>query len=180
MRLANRVLALVVAVALVVFAVLFTIEVVARVTDNGPVLIHWDHFYAAGRRNVWDDTGPRIISSVLVAIGAILVLLQLKPRRVSRYPLRGQDPTVDAAVSRRGMSHILSAAATGIDGVTAARTTVRGGRAVISARIAARGRDHVVGIRQEVEAAVKKRLTEMALRRELRVTIRVRQGRDSP
>ena len=66
--------------------------------------------------------------------------MELKPRRVTRLPLRSGDEATDAAVTRRGLAGTLRAAATGVDGISSAAVKVRRRRARVTAAAAARGR----------------------------------------
>jgi len=76
----------------------------------------------------------------LIVVGALILAIELKPRRVTRLRLRAADDATDAALTRSGLAGTLRAAATGIDGITSAAVTVRRGRARVAAKSAARGR----------------------------------------
>ena len=82
----------------------------------------------------------RVWSAILIVVGALILTLELKPRRVTRLPLRSGDDATDAAVTRRGLAGMLRAAATGVDGISSATVKVRRRRARVTAASAARGR----------------------------------------
>lgn len=177
MRIVNRVLALLAAIALIVFAVLFTIEVIAAVFAVSPVIVHWHQAFTDGRHNIWGNAGPRVTSSLLAAAGAILVLAQLKPRRATRFPLEKSEAGVDAAMSRRGIRHALNAAALGVDGVTKATSKVRRGGAAVKVRVIGGGKDVAAAIRTEVDTAVGDRVSDLALRHRFRARVKMRAGK---
>ncbi len=178
MRIANRALALLFALALVVLAVVFTIEVVAAVSGASPVIAHWHQAFTDGRHNTWADTGPRVTSAILVAIGAVLVLAQLVPRRVRRFPLSESADDVDAAMSRRGVAHALNVAATRVDGVLKAKTAVRRGSARTSVTVMGGAAEAVRTITAEVQDAVAARVQDLGLRKSVRARVKVRTTKD--
>ena len=82
-------------------------------------------------------------------VDALILALELKPRRVTRLPLRSAHDATDAAVTRGGLAGTLRAAATGVDGISSAAVTVRRRRARVTATSAARSRSaEVLGVRQ--------------------------------
>jgi hypothetical protein len=109
-------------------------------------LDHWDRWAAETR---WDALVVQVWSAVLVVVGALILALELKPRRVTRLPLRSAHDATDAAVTRGGLAGTLRAAATGVDGISSAAVTVRRRRARVTATSAARSRPaEVLGVRQ--------------------------------
>src|ERR1700749_1615377 len=116
MRLVNRPLAFVRAAALIAAAVLIIGEVIGFAAHRSPLLVHWTTWYDWARRTRWDAFVVRVWSAVLIVIGVLILILNPKPSRVPRLPLRSVDDATDAAVTRRGLAGMLRAAATGIDG----------------------------------------------------------------
>ena len=112
-------------------------------------------------------------SAILIVIGAVILAVELKPRRVTRLPLRSGNDATDAAVTRRGLAGTLRAAATGVDGVSAAAVTVRRRRARVSATAAARGRAATEALRQPVTQVLQDRLDGLDLRQPPRLKVRV-------
>ena len=116
----------------------------------------------------------QVWSAILIAIGVILLAVELKPRRVTRLPLRSDDDATQSALTRRGLARTLRAAATGIDGITSAVVTVRRRRARVTAIAAARGRAAAAPLREPVTQALHSRLDDLDLDRPPRLTVRVR------
>ena len=119
MRLVNRPLAVILAAALAVGAIIVIIEVIAFAVNHGPVVLHWTTWYRWAGTTRWDQLVIRVWSAVLIVIGAAILAVELKPRRVTRLPLRSDNDATDAAVTHRGLAGTLRAAATGVDGVSA-------------------------------------------------------------
>ena len=107
MRLVNRPLAFILAAALAVAAIIVIIEVIGFAVHHGPLLLHWTTWQRWASRTRWDALVFQVWSAVLIVIG-VAVLLEFKPRRVTRLPLRS-GPATDAAVTRRGLARMLRA-----------------------------------------------------------------------
>jgi hypothetical protein len=172
MRLLNRPLALILAVALAGASVLLIIEVVAYAVHSDPVVVPWHVWYHWAHRTRWDALVIRVCSAILIVIGALLLAAELKPPRVSRLRLRSGEAT-DAAMTRSGLAGTLRGAATGIDGVAGAAVKIGRRRARVTATTAARGRAAASTLRQPVTGAVRDRLDSLGLRHPPRLTVRV-------
>ncbi len=174
MRLLNRPLAFILAAALTVAAIIVIIEVIAKSVDHGPLVLHWTTWYHWAKRTRWDRTVIRVWSAILMVIGLLILVIELKPRRVSRLSLRSDQPATDAAVTRGGLARTLRAAATRVDGISAAAVVVRRRRARVAATAAARGRPATEALTGPVTQAVQDRLSELDLRHPPRLRVRVK------
>jgi Family of unknown function (DUF6286) len=173
MRLLNRPLALVLAAALAAAGIIVIIEVVAVHLNHSPLLLHWTTWYRWAARTRWNQLVVQVWSAILIVIGALILALELKPRRVTRLPLRSSDDATDAAVTRGGLAGTLRAAATGVDGISSAAVTVRRRRARVIATSAARGRAATDALKPPVTQALTSRLDNLDLRHPPRLTVRV-------
>jgi Family of unknown function (DUF6286) len=173
MRLVNRPLAFILAAALAVAAVIVIIEVIAVAAHRGPLVLPWTTWSQWAHRTRWDQLVIQVWSAILIAIGAVILAIELKRPRVTRLSLRSRHDATDAAVTRRGLAKALRAAATGIDGISAAAVTVGRRRARVTATAAARGRTAAEALRQPVTQALQERLDEMGLRHPPSLTVRV-------
>jgi hypothetical protein len=174
MRLLNRPLALILAVALAGASVILIIEVIAFAAHASPLVVPWPTWYHWAGTTRWNAMVIQVWSAVLIAAGVILLAAELKPRRVTQLPLRADDDCTQAALTRRGLARTLRAAATGIDGITAAAVTVRRRRARVTATAAARGRAAAAPLREPVSQALHSRLDDLDLDRPPRLIVRVR------
>jgi uncharacterized protein DUF6286 len=173
MRLLNRPLALILAVALAGASVILIIEVIAAAVHASPVVVHWTTWYHWAGTTRWNALVVRVWSAILIALGAVILAIELKPRRVTRLRLRTVDDATDAALTRSGLAGTLRAAATGIDGIAGAAVTVRRRRARVTAKSAARGRAAADALKQPVTQAVRSRLDALDLHRPPRLKVRV-------
>ena len=173
MRLLNRPLAFILAAALAVAAIIVIIEVIAFAIKSGPLVIHWTTWYHWAGKTHWDALVVRVWSAILIVVGALILALELKPRRVTRLRLRSGDDATDAAVTRGGLAGTLRAAATGVDGISGATVVVRRRRARVDSDL---GRPRP-GRRWRAEAArhpgAAGRLDDLDLRHPPRLTVRV-------
>lgn len=173
MRLVNRPLALILAAALLAASVVIIAEVIGFATHHSPLLVHWTTWYHWARKTRWDAFVVRVWSAILLAVGALILILELKPRRVTRLPLRSGDDATDAAVTRRGLAGILRAGATGIDGISSATVKVRRRRANVTAAAAARGRPAATALTEPVTQALRSQLAGLDLRHPPRLKVHV-------
>jgi Family of unknown function (DUF6286) len=173
MRLVNRPLAFILAAALAAAAVIVIIEVIAAAVNHSPVVLPWTTWYHWANRTRWDQLVIQVWSAILLAIGLLILAIELKPPRVTRMPLQSQNKATDAAVTRRGLAKALRAAATAVDGISAAVVTVGRRRARVTATAAARGRPAAEALREPVTQALQGRLDNMDLRHPPSLTVRV-------
>ena len=173
MRVVNRPLAFILAAALGAAAVIVIIEVIAVAAHHGPVVLPWTTWYRWANRTRWDQLVIQIWSAILIAIGVVLLALELKRPRVTRLSLRSQHDATDAAMTRRGLARTLRAAATGIDGISAAAVTVGRRRARVTATAAARGRPAAEALREPVARTLQERLDDLGLRHPPSLTVHV-------
>jgi hypothetical protein len=176
MRLVNRPLAFVLAAALIAAAVVIIAEVIGFAAHRSPLLVHWTTWYHWARRTRWDAFVVRVWSAVLIVIGALILILELKPSRVIRLPLRSGDDATDAAVTRRGLADMLRAATTEVDGISKAAVKVRRRRAHVTAVSAARGRHAASALTEPVTQAARSRLDQLGLRHPPRLKVNVVPG----
>jgi Family of unknown function (DUF6286) len=176
MRLVNRPLAFVLAAAVIAAAVVIIGEVIGVAAHRSPLLVHWTTWYDWARRTRWDAFVVRVWSAVLILMGALILILELKPSRVTRLPLRSGDDATDAAVTRRGLAGMLRASAIGIDGISSATVKVRRRRAHVTAVSAARGRSAAGALTEPVTQAARSRLDQLGLRHPPRLKVNVVPG----
>ncbi|MFJ6542627.1 DUF6286 domain-containing protein [Streptomyces sp. NPDC091385] len=149
-------------------------------TGHGPAAawrtgtLHWLYGHGPGEPLV---TAAGICCALL---GAGLLLLAVTPGRRDLLTASSPASGTDIAIDRPAVAALLHAAATGTDGVTAARTRVRRRRATVRADLTSgdvTSGDRTAAERRITQAAASA-LAECGLRRplRLRVTVRPRRG----
>ncbi len=173
MRLINRPLALVLAAALAVASVILIVEVVAFALHARPVIVHWTTWHRWAEKTQWNRLVIKVWSVILIIAGLLLLVLELKPRRVARLRLHSDDKSTDAALTSGGLAGALRAAALDVDGVSRAAVRVRRRGAQVTATSSARGRPAADTLREPVTGAVRSRLDGLQLRHPPRLRVRV-------
>jgi hypothetical protein len=173
MRLLNRPLAFILAAALAAASIIVIIEVIVFATHARPAVVPWPTWYHWAEATRWDMLVVRVWSAILIAVGVLLLALELKPRRITRLSLHSVNDATDAALTRSGLAGTLRGAATSIDGITGATVTVRRRRAWVSAKSAARGRAAAGALKDPVTQAARTRLEDLNLDRPPRLKVRV-------
>jgi hypothetical protein len=156
-----------------VASVFVIIEVIAFAANHSPVVLPWTTWYRWAGRTRWDQLVIQLWSGILIAIGLVILVIELKRPRATRLRLRSFHDTTDAALTRRGLAGALRTAATGIDGISAAAVIVGRRRARVTATAAARGRAAAEALREPVTQTLQKRLDDMGLRHPPSLTVRV-------
>lgn len=168
MRVVNRALAAVLALALLVGGLLVAVEIVVAGFDRAPWVLPHDQWYRSARTRTWDSAPPRWIFIGLVVAGLVLLALQFARRRPAALPLT--PAAVPADVGRRSLERALTREATRVDGVATARTRVDGTRADV---VATTHRRQPGDLQPRVAAALDRRLTSLGLARAPAVRVRL-------
>lgn len=125
----------------------------------------------AGRIWHWSDQRVLVLAGALVAIGLALIAFALIPGRLRVVPVAGPDAESVMAITPAGLRRYLAAAATGVDGVSAARVQLGRRRARVLAHSPLRD---PAGLEPEVRAAVQDRLDAAAPLRPVKVSVVIR------
>lgn len=174
MRILNRPLAFLLAVALLAASVILIIEVVAVLVHARPVVLDWHTWYRWAERTEWKRGVIRVWAVVLIVLGLLLLALQLKRRRPSRLAITADNESTDAAMTRRGLRDAARNAATSVDGVSSAAVTVTRRKLTINAAAAAHDRSAANALTDPVTQAVQTSLGSLQLRTPPNVSVRMR------
>ena len=172
MRVANRVLAAVLALALLVGGVLVAVEIVVAAFGRDPWVVPHDRWYRSTLEHRWEDAATRWVCIGLVLAGLVLLGLQLARRRPAALPLAAGAAPAD--LGRRSIERSLVRTASRVDGVDRAKVRVSADRANVSATTNRRRADEV---RPRLATAVERRVRTLGLARAPEVRVQV-QGRD--
>ena len=173
MRVANRPLALIFAAALVAGSVVLIAEVIGFAFHHSPLLVPWTTWYHWAPKTRWNRMVIRVWSAILIIVGLGILILELKPPRSVRLPVRSGDDAIDAAVTRRGLAAMLRTAATGVDGISSASVKVRRRRASVIAASAARGRPAAEALEEPVRQSLRSCLDSLDLHHPPRLRVHV-------
>lgn len=173
MRILERFLSLVFALAVIAGSVVLALEVGWAVAGREPLLVQWRSAYDLGNDNQWDTAVARTVAAGLVLLGLVLLFIALKPRRAPRLKLTAGSPGVDAAITRRSLRNTLLTTATRVDGISGAKANVSKRKATVTATSRLGSADTARGLTGELESALRARLDGLQLARTPRLRARV-------
>lgn len=171
-RIINRLLGVIVALALIAGAAVLIVEVVGVLVGAKPVLVHWHAALDWARRTRWDASVVKTIGLVLLIVGFLLMVFELWPSRAHRLPVDSRDPSLEAAVTRRGVKQDVRAAVHEVDGATPRHVEVRPRRIRVRVRPRFAGQERQA-LREAVTTSVGTHLDRLQLRRRPRLAVNV-------
>lgn len=168
MRLANRVLAAVLALGLLAGGLIVAAEIMVAGFDRRPWVLPHDDWYRSARLRTWDSAPPRWIFIGLVAAGLVLLFIQLAGRRPTALALT--HGAVPADVGRRSLERSLAREATSVDGIAAAKAKVGRDKAEV---VASSPRRQTGDLGPVVSQALDRRMAAIGLARPPAVRVKV-------
>jgi hypothetical protein len=179
MRLANRVLAALLSLAVACAGVLLIIEVIAARTGQQPVIVNWRAAYNWAARTPWIASSIRVAAGILIAAGLVLLIAELKPTRVSRLsadPAEAGAAGIDTAYTRRGVAAAIRSAVTDVDGIRDASVRVTRRKVTVGATAAAHDKAAALTLREPVTTAARQRLAALSLRHSSALSVHIVPG----
>lgn len=176
MRLANRALAAVLSLILLAAAVVLIAEVIVNRTSHGQGIVHWRAAYNWAKHNTWSTVSIRVICGVLIVLGLVLLIAELKPARVTRLaadPAEAGAAAIDTAYTRRGLCATIRSAVTAVNGVRGTSVKVKRRKVKINATASAQDRAVARSLQDPITDAVRQRLSALKLHRTPSVSVRV-------
>jgi hypothetical protein len=160
-RVLNRLLALLLSLALIAAGVIALVEIVAAAGgSHDEVVVPYRDWWQSVLDAHWNTRWVTLAALIAIAAGVALVAVQLVHRRSRELALRERRPGVNVAVERRALERSLGAAVDEVDGVGHARIRVRRRRAAIGIRADELGEP---GLEQRVTTVAQKRLDDLDL-----------------
>ena len=169
MRAVDRVLALLLGLAGLAFGVLVVAEVINAALNRPALFLPYRQAASFLRERPWSDGLVITIAALLLAVGLLLLIAELRPRRRAHLVLQPLDPQVTTTLSTRSVARVLENAAVHTAGVQRARATVRGRRVRLRLDVPAR---ESADIANQAERNARSALDGLQLRRSPRLTVR--------
>jgi hypothetical protein len=174
MRTFDRILALILGLAGLAVGILTVAEVVAAALGRPALALPYSPAATFLREHPW-SAGPVItISAVLLGVGLLLLIAELKPRRRTHLVLRSKDPQVTATVPTGSVARVLEDAAGQTAGIQRARATVSRRRARLQLHVAVRD---AAEIARQAEDNARTALADLELLRAPRLVVRRRKDK---
>ena len=164
----SRVVCALLALALLFGSLLAVLEIAAAALDRAPVLVPHPEWTTWLRTHSWDDAIVKAALGGMVVLGLLFLLLAFRRGKPASLALRSRTDGVDVMASRRSVEKALATAATRTAGITGASASVSRRTARVDARTVARSE---LGLREEVETALRGRLDSLGLVRPMRTRV---------
>lgn len=175
-RVANRVVSALLALALAVLGVLVAVEVVLAALDRDPWLLPHDEWRTSMLETAWGDRSAVVTFLVVAVIGVALLLLELARRRMPAVKMAARTDGVSADLDRHGVERWLASRLSSVEGATSTRAKIRSKTVDVTAATPQRDTSDV---RQRLERAAQDHLDELDLGQRLKARARVSSRRGS-
>lgn len=172
MRAVDRILSLVLGLVGLALGALVAVEVVAALAGKPPVLLPYSAVATWLRGQPWSGGPVLTIGGVLLGLGLVLLLAELKRRRRTHLVLGPRDGQVTVTVSTRTLAHLLEQVAAGTPGVDRASARVHRRRARLTVQVPVRSGQDAAGIAEAARARAAEALVTLQLRSTPRLTMR--------
>lgn len=175
-KLANRLLAVLLALALLVLGVLVLVEIVWVYAFGGsrevllPYAAAADYFEGLA----WTSRPTRVILIVLVVVGLLLLVAELRRSKPGLLSLASSTGPVTTGADRRALEKAAAAVATDVEGVSAARAKVSRRRISVAAESGLRDGS---GLRERLDARMASWVDGLSLADPPALAVRVSQRR---
>lgn len=161
MRIFGRIVAALLALALLIGSLLVVLEILLAGLGQPPLVIPYTTWYQGALQNPWSNPAIRLLCIGLIVAGFVVLYLALAARRPLGFPLKSSGSPVDAIVKRKSLEGSLGRSAMSVEGVSGARVRIKkAGTAQVSATTSRR----VEGdLKERVQSAVASRLASLDL-----------------
>lgn len=177
MRTTDRILSLVVGLALFIFSGLVVVEVIYAAFDNPrPLLLPYPQVAEFLRTHSWSAGWIVTGAAVLAVLGLLLLFSELRRRRPALLAMRSADPQVVAGLSRRSIQRVLAAAIGSVPGVE--KTSTRIGRRTVRVK-ATTWAGAPANVQADASARGQAALDGLRLQKTPRLELTLTSGRDS-
>lgn len=174
MRILNRFLAFILALAILAVSVIVIVEVISYAINRESLIVDWMSWQRWAERTHFNSTQIKVVSIILIVVGLVLLLAELKPRRVTRVSLESDDTATDAAITTKGIAVVAKAATVDVDGVSDAAASASPRRVTVTATSAERDKAAAQALTAPVTTAVQTRLDSLRMQRRPRLSVRVK------
>lgn len=178
MRIVNRPLALVLALALAATGVIVAVEVIADAVGAKPVIVPWTTWEHWAQATQWNRAVVKVWSIILIVIGAVFLLAQLKPRRDTRLPLAGHNEHTDAAMTHKGLAGAVRGAVLDVDGIAKAETVASRRGVRVRATSSAQDAEAARELSDPVKQAARSEIDSLGLKSTMRVRAKVKAAKN--
>lgn len=175
MKIANRLLGMLLGLALLGVGLLAVVETVLAFLGRPAWLVPYDQWASALAELTWGHRTLMVIAVLLVLVGLLLIVLQLWPARPTALRMIEQRPNRLAALDGRGLQELLRRSAVEDEDVLSADVRVSRRAARVSGRVPQDA--SVRAVQSRTRERVQERLDDLQLERSLRVAVRMERSK---
>jgi hypothetical protein len=177
LRVTNRLLAGLLALALLAGGLLVVAEIVSGTARGRPLAVPWDEWFDGAGDHAWSSREVRVLLLVVLGAGVALLVLQVLRRGPQSRPVAdGGSGTLTVEANTRSLERALARAVQAVDGVDRARVSLGRAKAQIQVRTSRR---ETGGLEQAARQAADARLATAGVVRPHRVDVRVRRTKQA-
>lgn len=176
MELINRLLGLLLGLALLAAGVLVVVEAALALAGQPGWLADREAWGQAAGQLQWNDGNLVVVATILAVVGLALAVLQLWPARPRFIPLSPHGQDRKDMLNTRGLQELLRRAAAEDHDVMAADVGVRRRKAHV--RVYAPADAKAKAVRGRVKEQLRARIDALDLKRRLSPRVRVRRSRE--
>ncbi len=133
MRAMNRIVATLIALALLAFAVVAVVEIVLSAVGKAPWIVQHDAIATDLHQRTWQDGLVRVVAIAVAMLGLLLLLVGIKPGAPSDLPLNSDLDGVAITVTRQSLERYVIGIASAEPGVDSSSAAVKRGRVEVNA-----------------------------------------------
>lgn len=174
MRPLDRLLALVLGLALAAAGIVAVVEISLLLADGDPWLVNRSAWDTELRELSWDDGAVTLGLAIALAAAALVLVVQLVPRNPARLAVREGRDDREVWISRRGLQDRLRQRAESDPDVVRSSVKVTRRRARVDAHLPSHAARREA--RQRLSGELRRSLEEVGLERTPKLRVQVRQG----
>lgn len=176
MKLLNRLVSVIVALALLIFSVLVLVEIVWAYGFGGSTEVLLPYPAAADylAEQTWGSRPVRAILIAVVLLGVLLFVLEVRRSRPGLLVLASSGEPVTTGADRRSVEKAAATAATQVDGISTARARISRRRITVAAKAGVRD---VTGLHEGLTARMTSWIDGLNLADPPALSVTVHQGR---
>lgn len=174
MRIANRILAIILGLALILGGLISAINIILGVTENKSWIFHWHSWYRYSQNNFWSK-GPSLLTFfILLVLALILLILELKHRKNSYINLKIDKPSVQMRLHKSSTEKYLANIVQHIDGIASAKVSLSDKKANV---VATTHRRKYKDLSQPIKTTLKDHIEKLPLEKHPSINVSVKSTR---
>jgi hypothetical protein len=173
MRTANRIIATILALALIAISITAVVEILFAALGRSPWIV--DHAAVANdlHQRTWDDGWVRLVAAGAILVGVLLLYVALKRSAPKQLSLKSEDEGVTLMVTRKSLERYIAGIAEAETGVDSSSVRARRGHIGVTASTTLRDPGD---LKERVQNSVASHLESLQLAQPVTPSVSIRSG----